>query len=267
MPFLRHTIGFIAILGSVTICEAQIPSLPPDTPAPAHRAERVRRQANPTQAKQESPSTKTTVETAEQTGKPPLAPSQMPSVAPRFQLSGDRLTVIAPNSSMADVIAGLRQTLGIPIDVEGGPTGERIAAQIGPAPVRSVLLSLFDGSKYDYFILGSALDPHMVSKVILTPKSGGGNIQTAGPAPAPANTEPSEDVEQQEEPEQPEEENPSPAPIQENTPRQQPEVQESNPNNVKTPEQLLEELKQMEKQKQQQQQNQPNPPQEPDRPR
>lgn len=170
---------------------------------------------------------------------------------------------------MADVIAGLRQTLGIPIEVEGGPTGERIAAQIGPAPVRSVLLSLFDGSKYDYFILGSASDPQMVSKVILTPKSGGSTTQTAGPAPAPANTEPSEDIEQQEEPEQPEEENPGSAPTQENTPRQQqPEVQESNPNNVKTPEQLLEELKQMEKQKQQQQQpDETNRPQRPDVPR
>jgi len=267
MPFLRHTIGFIAILGSVSICQAQIRSLPPDTPAPAHRTQRVTRQTTGAQTRQESSSAKAT-ESAEQTSKPALAPSQLPSVAPRFQLNGDRLTVIAPNSSMADVIAGLRQTLGIPIEVEGGPTGERVAAQIGPAPVRSVLLSLFDGSKYDYFILGSALDPHMVSKVILTPKSVGSTIQTAGPAPAPANTEPSEDVEQQEEPEQPEEENPGPAPTQENTPQQQPEVQESNPNNVKTPEQLLEELKQMEKQKQQQQQqNQPNPPEEPDRPR
>ena len=73
----------------------------------------------------------------------------MPAVAPRFQLDGNKLTVIAPNSSMAEIIAGLRRTLQIPIEVEGGATGERVAEQIGPAPVRSVLLSLFYGSRYD----------------------------------------------------------------------------------------------------------------------
>ncbi|MEO5937118.1 MAG: hypothetical protein ABIP81_07880, partial [Terriglobales bacterium] len=72
----------------------------------------------------------------------PLRPSQMPAVPPRVSLVDGALTIVAENSTMADIITQLRAATGIKIETIGGPSGERVAARIGPAPIRDVILSL-----------------------------------------------------------------------------------------------------------------------------
>src|SRR3954466_9826670 len=56
----------------------------------------------------------------------PLRPEQMPSGAPRISYSDGKLTVIAENSTMADVLAGIRSSTGIKIETVGGPSSERV---------------------------------------------------------------------------------------------------------------------------------------------
>ncbi|MEO6120013.1 MAG: hypothetical protein ABIP12_04920 [Terriglobales bacterium] len=184
----------------------------------------------------------------------PLRPSEMPAVPPRVSLVDGALTIVAENSTMADIITQLRAATGIKIETIGGPSGERVAARIGPAPIRDVILSLVQGSGYDFIILGVEGQPNAVERVILTPKSSGGAVTASAPQRGPStyNTvytppqpEPTDDdgnegfapVAQ-----------PMPLPAN-STPSEQPAVPgatQLGTNQPKTPEQLLEELRRME---------------------
>lgn len=179
----------------------------------------------------------------------PLRPSQMPAVPARVSYQNNLLTIVAENSTMADVLAQLRAATGIKVETVGGPSSERIAARIGPAPVRDVILSLVQGSQYDFIILGVEGNPGAVERLILTPKMGSGGVVTASaPPPSPANGNavyqaPQQDVSD-------DEGNEGFAAPQ---PQTQPQPGQANPNDpnapAKTPEQLLEELRRMEEQR------------------
>jgi hypothetical protein len=215
-----------------------------------------------------------------------LRPSEMPTVAPRVSFDNGKLTIVAANSSMADIIAGIRSATGIRIETIGGPSGDRVAARIGPAPVRSVLLSLLQGSRYDYVMLGSVNDPDVVERVILSPRAIG-----AEPTAAATPMRPSAAAEPEVEEESTVDEEsgneglapvPAPAPVptmpegqpqpgtdpnEQQQLQQQLQQQRGEPNTTpKTPEQLLEDLKRLE-QERQQQQNQSNEPRREERPR
>ena len=115
----------------------------------------------------------------------PLRPSQMPSVAPRVSYQNGALTVVAENSTIADILSAIRSATGIRIEAQGGPSGDRVAAKIGPAAPREVLLSLLQGSRFDYVMLGSATDPEKIERVILTPKLGAGGAAQQAAANTP----------------------------------------------------------------------------------
>jgi hypothetical protein len=181
-----------------------------------------------------------------------LRPSQMPAVAPRVSYQSGILTIVAENSTMADVISQVRAATGIKIETVGGPSGERIAVRIGPAPVRDVLLSLVQGSQYDFIILGVEGQPNAVERMILTPKSGSGAIASAG-AQRPAAT--GNAVYQAQPQEISDDEGnegfAAPTPTPASGPGDPNTNPNANPNNgaPKTPEQLLEELRRMEEQR------------------
>ena len=189
----------------------------------------------------------------------PLRPSQMPAVPPRVILVDGALTIVAENSTMADIITQLRAATGIKIETIGGPSGERVAARIGPAPVRDVILSLVQGSGYDFIILGVEGQPNAVERVILTPKTASGAVAASAPPSrsssgfntvyTPSQPEPSDDdgnegfapaIQ------------PQPLPANSNS-SEQPVMpgaaQPPGANQPKTPEQLLEELRRMEEQR------------------
>jgi hypothetical protein len=179
----------------------------------------------------------------------PLRPSQMPAVPPRVSYQNGMLTIVAENSTMADVIAQVRSATGVKIETVGGPSGERIAARIGPAPVREVILSLVQGSQYDFIILGALNDPQAVERVILTPKVGGSVSASAQP---PRSTQPNQPIYQAPPMETSDDDGnegfAAPAPQPQATPGQP--GQPNDPNApAKTPEQLLEELRRMEEQR------------------
>jgi hypothetical protein len=237
----------------------------------------------------------------------PLRPSQMPSVPPRVSYQGGRLTVLAENSTLADIFAAIRSATGMKIETAGGPSGDRVAAKIGPAAPREVMLSLLQGSRYDYVMLGSLTDPEQLERVILTPKntaSASNNnpqppLRAPQPQPQPGEEEEFENgdqedtsfapvrgpertpPDQQQEQQQPAQGQAQPAPpgaqqqpegqpypavqqpegqpapgMQQPDSTQQQQNPNQNPNGqVKTPEELLQDLRRMQEQRQQQQQN------------
>ena len=215
----------------------------------------------------------------------PLRPSQMPSVPPRVSYQQGQLTVIAENSTLGDIFGAIRTATGIKIETQGGPSGDRVAAKIGPAPAKEVLLSLLQGSRYDYVMLGSITDPEQVERVILTPKTAGTQTASAPAQPQmppqqarPDTDEDNEENADQEDPGQPMLRGQEPPPPPQQQPQQQqpqppapgaavqpneqsPVQMNTNPNGqVKTPEQLLQELRERQQQQQQQQQQDPNRP-------
>jgi hypothetical protein len=211
--------------------------------------------------------TQTGVNTAAQPQAPqpqyPLRPSQLPANAPRVSYSNGELLIVAENSSMADVISGIRSATGIVIETVGAPSSERIAAKIGPAPVRDVILSLLQGSHYDYAILSSATDPARVARVVLTQKSGTNTAQQQM-AGQPRAQQPQQQIYEQPSADEEDDGNegfaqPTPAPepppaqtIQ--VPQGQAQPNGQNPQDqTKTPEQLLEDLRRMEQERQNQQ--------------
>lgn len=196
----------------------------------------------------------------------------MPARPPQVRFQGGLLTIIANNSTLADILSAVHARTGAVMDAPPGLAAERVAVRLGPGPPREVLAALLNGSRFDYIILGSETDPNAVRRIMLTLKQGAAPYTTAAvsaPAPQPPAVTPlppfrqpirtPEEVDEQESvgvpeeaPEVPEQIAPPPAP------RQAPAQPV-----VKTPEQLLQELQRMQKQQQEEQQRPQNPPQPP----
>ena len=193
---------------------------------------------------------------------PPTAQTVKPTTAPRVSYQNGELTVVAENSSLGETLNAIRAVTGIRI--EGGSGGsDRVMAKIGPAPVRDVLLSLLEGSRYDFAMLGSPTDPQKVDRLVLSPRMASSSAPTQAAAPPQpmeedsANGQPAADDDDNQgfaEPAKPAP--PAPAAVAPGTPAQ-----------VKTPEQLLEDLKKLEADRAQQQQVQPTQPADPNAPR
>lgn len=179
---------------------------------------------------------------------PPPTPEQMPAVPPKVLFNRGQLTIVAENSTLADILHAVHAQTGAVIEVPPNAT-ERVVTHLGPGPARDVLAALLNGSHFNYVMLGSPTHPDSVDRLILTSKASGEPV-TAPPAVAQGNNNegqgddpgtPGTDIA-----EQPVDD---PAENAANENQQQPNGQPQ----VKTPEQLLRELQQQQLLQQQQQ--------------
>jgi hypothetical protein len=85
---------------------------------------------------------------------------------PKVTYLNGQLTVTARNASLGDVLRAVSTQTGAVIEFPADRAGERISAQAGPGPVRDVLARLFNGSRFNYVILGSPTSP--MQRMILT---------------------------------------------------------------------------------------------------
>ena len=100
----------------------------------------------------------------------PLTPEQRPAAAPVVSYVDGKLTVVAKNSTLGDVLRAIAAKTGASIDIPES-ANERIVSQLGPAPARDVMASLLNGSHYNYVMVGTETNPNSVAHVILTAKS------------------------------------------------------------------------------------------------
>jgi hypothetical protein len=200
---------------------------------------------------------------------PPVPATLMNSapVPPSVTMEGGMLTIDAPNSTLSDVLSGVRKATGAAI--EGASPSERVAVRLGPGKPEQVISALLRGTPYDYVILGATGKPDVVTRVLLTQSAGESMPGSVGatrsaevvrpqPAdadiqrePAPEETQPNnegatEQAEPQAQPQTQPQAQPQPTP--------QAQSDQSQP---KTPEQLFKELQQMQQQNQQPQTQQP----------
>ena len=203
---------------------------------------------------------------------PPPRPEQMPAVPPQVTFQSGKLTIIARNSTLGDILRAVRIKTGANIEVPGSAP-ERVVGQFGPGPSRDVMASLLNGSRFNYVMLGSESHPEELQHLILSPKVGGDSLGTPPPSqPVQAQNQPV--------PVQPEPDAQDPNagtddfaddaasadadPADPQATDDQQQGQQIGQPNAKTPEQLLLEMQRqqaIQQQQQQQQQNGTTPPQ------
>jgi len=198
----------------------------------------------------------------------PMQPMPLDSIAavpPQVTYQNNQLTIVAPNSTLGDILRAVRKQTGADIDVPQAP--ERVVTHLGPGPARDVIAELLNGSRFNYVLLSSAGNDSVLTRVVLVAKGGIQDI-TANPGNTEANrglVQPNGMVPpQQESPDMNDQEPPlvednasnvpdEPAP--EPPPTEADQSSDPNGNGVKTPQQMLQEMQQRQMQLQQQQQN------------
>jgi hypothetical protein len=211
----------------------------------------------------------------EQPEQPPAPPTleQMPAVAPQVDYHNGQLTIVARNSTLGDILRAVRTKTGASVDFPGNVT-ERVVGQFGPGESQDVVAALLNGSHFNYVMMASDTNPNQLKTLIVTSKAG--NLpDNPAPQPAAQPEPPQNQIQAQEQPvdqgtedftdDTVDDQQVADQPIGDEQQQPVPQVNIS-PNgqvqpNVKTPEQLLQELQQRQQQLQQQQQQGGAPPQ------
>ena len=176
----------------------------------------------------------------------------IPAIAPQVSYENGLLTIVAQNSTLGDILRGVRKHTSADIEIPA-TASERVVTHLGPAPAREVMAELLNGSRFNYILLGSPSDANALVRVVLvakTPDTPPAQAQNNGPsagvaanaADAPEAEATEETTDDSADQSAAEAEQPTPSPDQPG---------------VKTPQQLLQEMQQRQLQMQQQQANQP----------
>ncbi len=179
----------------------------------------------------------------------------IPAVAPDVSYQNGLLTIVAPNSTLADILRGVRKRTAADIDIPA-TASERVVTRLGPGPAREVVAELLNGSRFNYILLGSPEDANTLVRVVLVAKTG---PDAPGATPAPGDNKPAAPADianaaadaPDEDPDEPDTADQGTADAEQpaTTPADQP--------GVKTPQQMLQEMQQRQLQMQQQQPGQP----------
>src|SRR5438270_2588986 len=84
---------------------------------------------------------------------PPPTPEQMPPRPPTVSYQNGQLSIVAPNSTLSDILQAVKTKTGAAIDIPPGAT-ERVVSRFGPGPARDVLAALLDGAHFNYVMIG-----------------------------------------------------------------------------------------------------------------
>lgn len=159
----RKSVACLLVLGATLLLHCA----PAFAQAPASSQAKKGAQANPNPPAAEPPAP------------PPaqvwLPPLQNPEHTPVISWDGNLLTIDAENSSLAEIMLGIRSRTGASIDMPGSASRERVAVHLGPAPIREVLSSLLYGTDFNYVIQSSEEDENALGKVILIGRDGTDN--------------------------------------------------------------------------------------------
>jgi hypothetical protein len=199
------------------------------------------------------------------TGPVPQIPlDTMTPVPPQVSYQNGQLTIVAPNSTLGDILRAVRKQTGAEIEI---PTAnDRVVTHLGPGPAQEVMADLLNGSRFNYVLLGSPTNAGVLTRVVLVAKSGGAaEVAIAGNQPTPpqpvmnqvANVNPQEatDTADADAPDDNADDNSDQA-----AQAEQPAAAPTDQPEVKTPQQMLQEMQQRQLQLQQQQQQQAGQP-------
>lgn len=183
-------------------------------------------------------------------------------VAPQVNYQNGQLTIVAPNSTLGDILRAVRKQTGAEIEIPDAK--ERVVTHLGPGPARDVVAELLNGSRFNYVLLGSPADSTLLTRVVLVAKSAPDTVnpnnaagaqpqraaaQGGNMAPPPPEAPDANDAEAQPE-ENPDENADQNAAAEAEQQQQGPPPDQSG---IKTPQQMLQEMQQRQLQLQQNQ--------------
>jgi hypothetical protein len=181
---------------------------------------------------------------------PQIPLDAIPAVAPQVSYQDGLLTIVAPNSTLGDILRGVRKHTAA--DIEIPPTAsERVVTRLGPGPAREVMAELLNGSRFNYILLGSPDNASLLVRVVLVAKTSDTTTPPApgdNPAPAPAIANAAVDTPDAE----PDDDTADDTSEQGTAEAEQPAAATDQPAAVKTPQQMLQEMQQRQLQMQQQ---------------
>ncbi|MFZ1142864.1 MAG: hypothetical protein ABR881_07760 [Candidatus Sulfotelmatobacter sp.] len=93
----------------------------------------------------------------------------MAPVPPQVSYQNAQLTIVAPNSTLGDILRAVRKQTGAEIEIP--PATERVVTHLGPGPAREVMAELLNGSRFNYVLLGSPADNSVLTRVVLVAKA------------------------------------------------------------------------------------------------
>jgi hypothetical protein len=204
-----------------------------DTQTP-HRVHKVKKQAPPPP-----------LPSGPQGPVPQIPLDAIPAVAPEVSFQDGLLTIVAPNSTLSDILRSVHKQTSAEIEIPASAS-ERVVTRLGPAPAREVMAELLNGSHFNYILLGSPEDANALTRVVLVAKSPDTPAAPGQPNPTPpvaANTAADDSSAADDN-----------AVEEDQSATVEPEQPAANPDQpgVKTPQQMLQEMQQRQLQMQQQ---------------
>ena len=94
----------------------------------------------------------------------------MAPVPPQVSYQNAQLTIVAPNSTLGDILRAVRKQTGAEIEIPVAT--ERVVTHLGPGSAREVVAELLNGSRFNYVLLGSPADSAVLTRVVLVAKTG-----------------------------------------------------------------------------------------------
>jgi hypothetical protein len=136
---------------------------------------------------------------------PSVAPSTAASTpaarsAPQITYVNGQLTISARDASLGDILRAVSTKTGAVIEFPSDRSQEHLFANAGPGPVREVLASLLNGSRFNYVMLASPTNPNILQRMILTSSEEPAAtpaqepLQSATVQPPPASAPPAEEI-------------------------------------------------------------------------
>jgi hypothetical protein len=98
---------------------------------------------------------------------PVASPPAVPS-APKVTYVNGQLTINARDASLGDILRAVSTKTGAVIEFPSDRAQEHLSANAGPGPVREILSSLLNGSRFNYVMLASPTNPNILQRMILT---------------------------------------------------------------------------------------------------
>ena len=98
----------------------------------------------------------------------PIATEPVPAPAAMVIYKDGLLSISAENVSLSDVLHEVSAKTGATIEFPNGSATEPVFTHIGPGPVRDILATLLNGTKFNYVMLGSEKSSNTLEKIVLT---------------------------------------------------------------------------------------------------
>jgi hypothetical protein len=97
----------------------------------------------------------------------PASPEHLPPASPQVSFLNGQLTIISHNSTLAGILAAVRQQTGAVVEMPAGAGAERVAGLFGPGAAADVLAALLNGSRFDYLMLSAPSNPNSLARLVL----------------------------------------------------------------------------------------------------